>query len=160
MTDFEKLLNLCQIEAINHTLNPNEAYIWRKICRAFSEKFNVSLLEAEEMSPEYVLTHIMESRLESMDFEENIESIIEMIRKIEDPNYQDTEDASLDDFIKQAEAEEKDRLKKGEAIFGTDKARPKNSLLESELPEAKVEPTRGSINLEYLEKLDREDEEN
>ena len=58
------------LEAIFNALNPNTDFIYRRMCRAFSRTFNVSILETEKLSPVYIFRHLLEARVDDMEEEE------------------------------------------------------------------------------------------
>ena len=152
MSIFQEILNACQIEALDSTLNPTEDYVYRKMCRAYSMKFNTPLLEVYKMDLEHIAQNLLELKHEDVDVEDSIDSIIELINKIEDPNYQANEDKEMDEFVKASEELEEERLKQGLKPGSI-----KKSLLKKEEEKPKIQPQGGSINLSYLEDMEKEE---
>lgn len=99
--------------AVSNVVNPDEEYFYRFICRWFSKTFATPLMEVYSLDPHTVLLHYFESRMEGMDEEElDLE-----IRRTVDPSFDENEEESLQEFIKQveeeAEAKGKPKDKKG-----------------------------------------------
>lgn len=138
------LLDTLQVEAISNRLTPTEDVVWRKICRAYSNRFSTPLHEVLELSPEFVILHFYEQALEGLDVDENAESWLDMVLSIQDPNYDSNKEEELQQFIEHAESVEKDRVASGRPIH-KDIAK-EATLIPKELPK------QGGINLSYLER--------
>lgn len=151
MSTFQDLLTACQAEAIDSVLNPTEEYIYRKMCRSYSIKFNTPLHEVYKLGISHIARNIFETMYEDIDLEEDIEQLLMTIKKIENPNYSAEDDEELDDFVKKIEEQEKQKKKNP----------PKKKTIIKTLETQKVkkdELKSGSINLGYLESLESEEE--
>lgn len=158
MIEFKDLLEYCQAEAIANRMHRTEASAWRAICRSYSKAFSTPLHLVLEMDAEHVILNVYEDNAEDMDIEDyqRLEHILDMIRTIEDPNYEVIKKNEQEEFDRKAELEEEERLKSGRAVHTSmqkDLNRKKGSDL---LPEEPKKPTGGMINLDYLSKQDSE----
>lgn len=154
--EFKELLDYCQVEAINNKAGPTEDSVWRSIARTYSKLFNTPLhVVLNDLVPEEVILNVYEYQLDNLDINkfENLQELYEIVCKIEDPNYETKVEEELDEFVEQAEREEEERVKYGKSIPGVSK----KTLLGKKEPETEKLPTQGSINLEYLAKLDGEE---
>lgn len=155
--ELKDLLDVCQAEALANKLNPTELSVYRSFCRTYSKKFNTPLCEVKLLPPRQVFLEIYEDQLNEVDLDEHAEDIIEAIRKLKDPNYEENEDQAIDDFIEKALKEEQERVAAGRPVHSSLKgeASLKNTL--PEIPQAKSEisPTGGFIDLSYLESQDQ-----
>lgn len=145
MINFKDLLDACQALALSAKLEPNEEAVWRSICRSYSKKFNTPLHVVLTLDPEHVILNHYEEQLEDIDAEEQAEQLLDIIYGLEDPEYEQQKREELDSFIKEAEEQEKERIKAG---------RPIHKALKDELPKfdkPKELPKSGGINLSYLE---------
>jgi hypothetical protein len=159
MIQFKELLEYCQAEAIATRMNPTEDSVWRALCRTYSKMFHTPLSQVLEMDPEHVILNVYEDQAEDMDIEDynKLEHILDTIRTIEDPNYEAKRKDEQDEFDRQAELEEEERIRSGKAVHRSlQKDLDAKRLLEKgeEPPEKK--PTGGMINLDYLSKQDSE----
>lgn len=155
MVEFKDLLEYCQAEAIASLMNPTEDSVWRAFCRDYSEMFNTPLHLALDMDPEHVILNVYEKRMEGTDIEDyqKLEHILDTIRAIEDPDYEAKKNAEQDEFDRQAELEEEERVKAGKPVY---QPKTKKTLPKVEEAPAKKLPTGGMINLDYLSKQDSE----
>lgn len=152
--EFRDLLDYCQVEAISNKASPTEDSVWRSIARTYSKLFNTPLhIVLNDLIPEDVILNVYEHQLEQMDIDkyETIKDLYDIICTIENPDYEKINEEELDDFVRKAEEEERERIKKGISI------NPKKTLLSKKEPETEKLPTQGSINLDYLAKLDGEE---
>lgn len=159
MIDLQELLYYCQAEAIANKMNPNEASVYRSICRSYSEKFHTPLTLVMELDPEHVILNVYESQAEDMKIDDyqRLESIMDTLLMMEDPNYEAKKKDKQAEYDRQAELEEEERIKSGKAVHPSlqkDLNRKKISG-NSEEPEEK-KPTGGSVNLDYLSRQDSE----
>jgi len=154
MIDFSELLEYCRIEAIASKMAPTEDSIYRSICRDYSEMFHTPLHQVLEMDPMHVVLNVYEKQAEGMDIEDyqKLELIMDTILGIEDPNYEAKKSKEQEEFDRQAELEEEERIKAGRPVYQA----KKKTLPANENPADKKLPTGGSINLDYLAKQDRE----
>lgn len=99
MTNLDKIYSI----AISNVVDGlNQDYIYRKLTRAYSSKFNVSLQEARALPIDEVALDLYESYFEELDDEE----LDEAIERFLNPEHEESEEASIQEFIKQAEQEE------------------------------------------------------
>jgi hypothetical protein len=153
-----ELTEFCQAQAIADKLNPDEASVWRAVCRAYSQKFSTPLHEVLNLDPEFVFTHYYEDQLEELDGYEHLEKMLDILYGIEDPDYEQTRKEEFDSFIEMAEAQEEERIKHGKPIHpGLKKAQQDQVSLPDggqgeALPDA---PKGGFLDLSYLEKEDQ-----
>lgn len=160
MIDLKELLEYCQAEAIANRMAPTEESVWRGICRTYSERFHTPLAQVLEMDPEHVVLNVYEAQAEDMDIEDyqKLEHIMDTIRTIEDPNYEKVKKSEQDEFDRQAELEEEERIKAGRAVHKSlQKDLDRKKASEKGEPEEPKKPTGGMINLDYLSKQDSEE---
>lgn len=160
MIGFYDLVETIKLESIASKLKPTALSDWYWFCRQYSQKFYTPLHQVMEMSPEVVVRAVFDSQLDDLKVDENIDSIMDMVYQIEDPEYDSKKEKDLEDFIAQAEAEEEERVLEGRPVYSG----PSN---ESSLPGISVPkkqksvdenlPTGGSIDLSYLADQDREE---
>lgn len=136
--DFIDLIHYCKAQALRDVLSPTEESVHLSLCMAYSEKFHVALPEAMKMDPEHVLRVVFASQLESVNIEKNIDSILEQIYTLENPDYEKKKEDDLQSFIAQAEADEAVRLKK---LKKTSKKKK---------PEPEKKPLGGSVDFSSL----------
>lgn len=151
--EITELLEYFRALSIAEKLDPSSEYLWRFVCRQYSKKFHTSLHLVLQMSPEHVLTHYYEDQLEGLDIEESLDEILDMIYRLEDPNYDAKQAKQQRDFDKQAEEEEKERLAGGVSVFEALKRSKKGMPLKDH-----VEPKKGFIDLSYLEREEQSEQ--
>lgn len=151
--EFKDLLDYAQAQAISHTLDNSELSIWRSLCRSYSKKFATPLhLCLDGTIPmEDVLLAVFEEQLEKFDEEKDLEGILETIYEMEDPEYIRQKKKELDEYDKQAEREEEERIKEGRPIHKALRGEATGSEM-PEKPKPKELPKSGGINLSYLER--------
>jgi hypothetical protein len=164
VSDFKEVLETAQILAIANKLSPNEESIYRSICREYSKRFNVPLTQVIELPIEKLLLDYYEDQMDEVDVDEHIGKLMETIYTIEDPSYVVENEKDLEEFIKESEDEEKERLDQGIGLTTFLKSKQKKTsektLLEKAVSKAKQEtmknsmPKEGGINLSHLEALD------
>lgn len=159
--DFKELLDYCKAQAIANTLEGNELTVWRSICRSYSKKFFTPLHIVFEMDPEEVMLAEFEDQLDGFK-EEDLENILEEVYMLEDPEYEKSKRTEIKNFIEMAEEEETERLRLGKPIH---KAMKNEVSIPETLPEKpkkskENKPSGGSINLAYLEKMDKDNKDN
>lgn len=147
---FRELLAYCKAQAIKNTLLPSEESVWFGLCMAYSRQFHTPLMEVLKLDPEHVMMAEFLSQLEGVNIEKHIDSILDQIYTLENPEYQRNKAKDLDDFIAMAEKEEEERVKAGKPIPKT-----KRPLLKGNLPEVETKPTGGSVDFSNM----KEDEE-
>jgi hypothetical protein len=163
MISFKDLLEYCQVEAIASKVSPTEDSVWRGLCRQYSKKFHTPLNQVLEMDPEHVILNVYEDQAEEMETEDyqKLEHIMDMIRTIEDPNYEAQKQNEQDEFDRQAEEEEAARVAAGKAVHPSLQRKLNQKMAEDkakkEGEEAPKEPPKqGFIDLSYLAKQDSE----
>jgi hypothetical protein len=157
MKDFSYLIETLKVEALASKLYPTSESNWRWFCRQYSEKFHTPLHLVLEMSPELVLLNVFESQTDSLDLENSIVDIMDKVYVIEDPSYEAAQEKDLQDFIKDAEAEERQRVADGKPAPGQQKNSPFAPKPKKVTPKKEKElPKEGFINLSYLENSDNE----
>lgn len=153
--DFKDLLDYCKAQAILHTLEGSELSVWRSICRSYSQKFATPLhmcLNGEIPMEDIILAEF-EDQLKEFDEEKDLDSVLDKIYALEDPEYEKAKADELEEFIDKAEAEEEERLKKGKPIHPSMKNEPSlKNTSEEPLKVEEKKPTRGGIDLSYMEK--------
>jgi hypothetical protein len=157
--DFKELTEYCQALALASKLSPDEAAVWRYMCRTYSRKFSTPLAQVIEMDPEHVILNVYEDQMDELDTEENLEKFLDIVYGLEDPEYEAQKRSELDEFISKAEAEEQERVKKKKPIhpalrFESEVSTKNTSENEEVLPPNT--PQGGSINLSYLAKEETE----
>lgn len=153
MIDLRELIETCKAEAIASRFYPTESDHWHWFCREYSKLFHTPLFHVmTELSPEHVILSVFEEQLEnrSLQKREDVEYLVEQIRRLEDPNYDANQEKEIQDLIASAEAFEEVRVKEGRPIPGIGKQIPQTLEPEKELPK------QGYVNLAYLEKEDSE----
>jgi hypothetical protein len=155
----KELTEYCQALAIADKLSPDEASVWRSVCREYSKKFSTPLHEVINLDPEFVFLHCYEDQLEDLDNLEHLEKMIEIVQGIEDPDYDQTKRDQFDRFIEMAELQEQERIKLGKPIHpGIRKAQADQVAL-PDVDTGKAlndAPKSGHLNLSYLEKEETE----
>jgi hypothetical protein len=154
MIDFKELLEYCQVEAISSKVSPTEESVWRSLCRDYSIKFHTPLMDVLLLDPEHVVLNVYELQAETMDTDDyqRLERIMDTLLGIEDPNYEAKKNKEQEEFDRQAELEEEERIKAGRPVYQP----KKKTLLKNDEVTQKKLPTGGMVNLDYLSKQDSE----
>jgi hypothetical protein len=134
---FIALLEYCKAKSIKNTLQPDEESTWKSFCRAYSKKFHTPLHLVVGMDPENVIQAILDDQYEQMDPVESVETLLEQIYILEDPNYKAQKEEDMGEFVKLAEQKEIARIRKNKA-----KAAVK--------PNPLAKPTQGSVDFSGL----------
>lgn len=90
-----------QINALHSVLIGDEPFFYRKMCRYISQKFNISLLEAEKLPVDYILLHYFESQYE--EWEEK--DLIKLAKELCAPDIADKEEEQIQAVIDELDAE-------------------------------------------------------
>lgn len=153
MLSLKDIVDLCKAQAIANAFSADESAMWRWFCRSYSKAFHTPLAQVLEMDPEHVVLHFYEDKFDQTDVEEELESLLDQLDELENPDYDRNKQKELKDFIKKAEAEERARVAAGKPIH------PAMLKDRGGLQLAPEMPTSGSINLSYLEQEEMQDEE-
>lgn len=137
--EFSELMAYCKAQALRDVLAPTEESVHRSFCMAYSQKFHVPLPEVLKMDPEHVMLVEFTSQLEEIKIEKHIDSILDQIYTLENPNYQKEKENDLEDFIKKAEKEEAERVKK-----------LKKTIVKKEEVEEEKKPSGGTVDFSGL----------
>lgn len=152
--DFQDIIDYCQAEALAEKLGPTNNGVYRHFCRTYCKMFYTPLHIVYGLPVAEVVLSVFENQVEEMNPDDNMESIMDMIYTIEDPDYAKEKQDDLKRFIRDAEEEEEERQRLGKPIHKAmaGEVSIKNSIpAEAPLPNKKM-PTGGSINLSYLDK--------
>lgn len=153
------VIEFFKIEALNNKLNPNEASIWRSLCRDYSKKFSTPLADVENLSHEKILLNLYEDELENADVSENLENWTKVLKRLSSPDdYEAEEKEEFDDFVEEARLEEAERLAKGKPIHSKidqyqvpeDIDPFKKRVLDKEKTDSEIKPSGGSVNFSGL----------
>jgi hypothetical protein len=104
--DFNNLYRSYQIQAAEVVLTPDEAYMYRKMCRWYSEKFHTPLLTVESLPIDHILTTYYESTMEQIPYNDLYDLIIEDFL----PEIQEVKDKEDEEFAKALEEEQAQQL--------------------------------------------------
>ena len=151
MSDFKDLLDYCKIKSILDKLEPNEVSVWESMCRSYSIRFHTPLHKVMELSPEFVMNQEFSSQMEDFDLEKDVEELLELIKSIEDPDYELEKNKEFDEFIADAEEEERERIKLGKPVHKSIKNEP------SLKPKEELKKS-GFVNFERLAALEAREE--
>jgi hypothetical protein len=143
------IIELARVEAIAYKLHPTAASVWRNFCRDYSKLFHTKLDEVLEMSPEFVISQVLEERLDDVNAVDKLEELMERIYIAEDPNYESHKEKDLQSWIKDVEEEEAERVKTGAPVWKKKPTYPKKELT-TDAP--KPLPKEGFVNFDYLNK--------
>ncbi len=148
-----ELIQCCQVEAIANRLDPTIISRYKDFCREYSRLFSTPYHLVLEFDPEFVISTVLDERLDGIDIDEKMEDLMDRVYSIEDPNYEKSKEQDLQAFIDQSLEEEQERLKQGRPVF----QKTKKSISKKEEPLKEKLPTGGYVNLSYLENLDKEE---
>lgn len=143
------IIEFCQVEAVANRIDPTAVARWRRFCRDYSQTFHTSYHLVLEMDPEFVILAVLEQQLDEVDPVEKIHDLMDRIYSIEDPNYEASKERELQDFIKDAEEEEEERIKDNKPIYVPKKKAAKPA--EPAKPKKEL-PKSGFVDLSYLAK--------
>lgn len=146
------LIDFCRAEALAGKLYPTELSDYRWFCREYSKTFHTALHIVMQMDPEHVILCVLEDGMDTKRLRkhEDAQSVIEELRRLEDPEYDATREAEFEDWGAGIEEWDAQRVAKG-AITPPTKETPKEEPL-------KDMPKQGFLNLSYLEKEEMEPE--
>ncbi len=150
---FDELLDLCSAEALASKLAPTSDSTWRKICRTYAKKFHTPLPQVLKMSAEEVALHVFEDNLDDLDTEEHLEQLLDLVYTLDDPEYAAQKQREIEEFDREAERQEEERVKAGRPIhpaMASDGAPQKLGSKNESKREASL-PTQGAANLSDLD---------
>lgn len=141
MISLSDIIDYCRAESLASKFYPTETSDWRWFCREYSKTFHTPLPQVLEMDPEHVILCVLEEGLDNkrLKKKEDLDSLIEELRRLQDPDYDSTVVKEVDDWVSGIEEWEDERVAAGAPL-------PKKG---QELP--KELPKQGGINLSYLE---------
>ena len=145
-----EIIELARVEAVAFKLHPNAASTWRNFCRDYSKLFSTPYHEVLLMSPEFVISTVLEERLDEVPVIEKMEELMERIYTAEDPNYESSKEKDLQSWIQDVEIEENQRVKAGKPINLKKKSYKKEQEAKPKEEAPKDLPKEGFINLAYL----------
>lgn len=147
--ELRELLEYCKAEAIANTVSATEVSVWRTLCREYSKKFSTPLHLCLDgtIDPEAIVLAEFEDQLSNFKEEDHLDSILDQIYTLEDPDYESAKSEELYNFVEKAEKEEAERLRLGKPIH---KALAQDPQIKEVEPQHVVRKKSGSINLSYL----------
>ena len=102
----DEILDAASAEAIACQLTPTQESMYRHVCRLYSKKFNTALPVVMDLDPYEVALAVFEENLsERRDEEDFIDSLLEMIYSMSDPNYDKEKEKELEDFMESVRKE-------------------------------------------------------
>jgi|ERR1700677_765267 len=147
MISINDVIDFCRAEALAGKLHPTEVSDWRWFCREYSKTFHTPLhFVMNELEAEHVILCVLEEGLDSkrLSKREDFETIIEELRRLEDPEYEHNKEKEIEDWTAGIEDWEADRLKKGAPL-------PRKGAKQEPVEPIKTQmPKEGGINLSYL----------
>lgn len=155
----QDIIDYCRAAAIADALYAGEEANYRYICRQYSKTFFTPLHLVYSLDPEEVVRAYFEDQMDARDVDKEIDSLLDAIYELEDPNYTSEKREELNDFIKEAEEQERKRVASNKPIHPSLRFESEVSLKNTseKPPEPSTEkPTGGFINLSYLADNDNE----
>lgn len=152
----------CLAKAIMDKLDPDELSDYKFICRQYSKAFHTPLHVVEnDLDPADVISAYYSDVYDGIDLDEKGEEVLDTIYELQDPNYAKEKREELKEFMRQAEAEERARIKAGKPIHPSMKRDQEVTLqgtpdMDEEVKLPDNMPTGGSIDLSRFN-LDREE---
>jgi hypothetical protein len=153
---FRTLIDTAQCLALADKLHPTEEAVWERYCREFSTRFSTPLMEVRSMDPLFVLTQVNGDNLSDFNPEENMESLMEMIGSLSDPEYDLKKERAIREENRQIEERERLRLERGEAIHPS-MEKDKRVITKEQPP--KELPKSGGLNMSAINRLNNQDRE-
>lgn len=140
--------------AILDKLEPTELFVWESVCRTYSKRFFTPLHQVLEMNPEFVIKHVFADQYADIELKDDINEILDILMKIEDPEYERLQDEELEKFATQSVKEETQRLASGKSIMQSVKEGLVSKRKSIHEPPEVLKS--GFIDLSYLAKSDNE----
>jgi hypothetical protein len=150
------LIELAEIKAINSAIFPSTESIYRLKCRQYSEAFFTPLDRVYDLDPQLVLQALYESKYPPSVVENELEELIETLKRIEDPRYTRVSQEEIEDLVDAA-------INNLNRIKGKKKTVIEESLLDKDSKELKkqpIPPKQGSMSFENLQQLEESSENN
>lgn len=157
MIVLQDLIDLCRAQSIANALYGGEDATWRYICREYSRTFHTPLHIVKQLEPEEVILEFFSNQMDDVKADDQLDSLLDQIYTLEDPNYAKEVRDELRNFMKQAEAEEEARVKSGKAIHPAIKREDEVSLKapestpDPEPSQLQDRPSGGSVDLSYFQ---------
>ena len=152
--DFKDLLDYCKAEAIANTLLSTELSIWRALCRSYSKKFSTPLHMCLDgtIPAEDILLAEFEDQLDNFDMDKDLDTVLEQIYRIEDPDWDEKMEEDVQEFMVRARFEEAERIRLGKPIHKLLGKEPNLENTPEVPPPLSPQKRGGHINLSYLER--------
>lgn len=147
---FNELIEYCKAIALKNAFIPTEDSVWKSICRTYSKTFHTPLHQVLQLDPEHVILAVLEDRYDGIDMLANVESFLDQIYALEDPNYRKQQNEDMDVFAQQAEELEQKRINKNNQRDAANK----KALSGKQEPEPENKPTGGSVDFSGLKNED------
>lgn len=101
-SDIQYLYKSIRISAAESVLDPDDEYIYRKICRWYSKTFHTPLVQVLVLDPEHVLTNYYESTMEDIPYNDLYDITIEEFI----PDLAEKQDQDAEEYAKALEEEQ------------------------------------------------------
>lgn len=137
--DFYKILEYCELKAIQSAVSPTTDSIWRLQCRKYSKEYFTPLHEVVKLDPLFVLQALYEEKYRPNEIESELEGILENLYTIQDPNYTKISNEDMEELVDQVLNKEIKRLSK---------KKPTQDNIIAEVIEAESKPKQGSMNFD------------
>lgn len=154
---FRDLLETAQAVSLSDRLAPDESAIWHKYCRTYSKTFSEPLSQVLNMDPLTVFKAVFSDQLDGWEFEENMDSLWEMIGSLKDRDYDAKKEKAIRDELHQIEERERQRIENNEPIhpsLGKNK-----QVITKDQPKSKELPKSGGLNMSAINRLNNQDRE-
>ena len=149
MLNFYEFLEQMQIRAIAHALTPGADYIWREKCREYSIKFSTALHLVYDLDPEFVIQNLYETEFNRSAVQENMEEILGRLNRFNDPDFEEIEQAEIEELVDRVINKENKR--KGKTP-NTSVKPPVANLKAPTIPAP--QPTQGGLKFDSIAKSD------
>lgn len=120
---FQELLDCCLAEAIENSLVVTQESIYQGYCRAYSKTFHTPLHLVYHLDPKDVIKAILEERYSTVDVITNLDTILDAVYTLEDPEYVKQKEVDMGDFAEAAAEREQKRIKKNRNVENAPPAR-------------------------------------
>jgi hypothetical protein len=145
-----EIVEFCKADALAYRLMPSEVSDYRYFCREYSKMFHTPLHIVFTLPPENVILAYFEEEFEkkNLSIDDDFDSVVEEVRRIEDPEYDATQEKEFSEFVEGIELFEEGRLARGDGIPNPRKKKvnaPPEATLDDE-PNPDL-PKQGSIDM-------------